>query len=336
MAKEAFKANKEEIGFKFLDQEKSVLTKIPQYVEQKRWDKAITLTVETHDSNMMVAVLDKLLKTGDIKNFIQVVSQHKVAFQQVLDFLKTYHSEIVEMFLKENSLHEELLFLYIESYFLSTNIKERTIHLENAKASHKYLMDKDKEEWKFYTTYLNDLENSIYFKKDMINENYVKNTDTGGFDRSVFSFFSELIYNNLFGYVESKNKVWFEVSAKKINIIRLKVYAESQNLDAIKLFNSQIKPNVASYAAFAEICLQNKLNDYVVEFLKKITDEDMFEYKYTIFKHVEKYEAALELVISSKECDRQVDYVNELRSKDPSLEPKIKEFCVKYKVNLTG
>lgn len=336
LAKEAFKCNKEEIGIKFLEKEKSIVTKIPQYVELKRWESAINLTLETHDSNMMIAVLDKLMKTENIDSFITIVSKHKNAYTQIVEFLRTYHPELVEKFLKDNNLFEDLLFLYLENYFLSSNIKEKTIYLENAKTAHRQLLDKDKEEWKFYTTYLQDLENSIYFKKDIINENYIKNTDTGGFDRPVIAFYNELIFNDKYGYVEAKNKQFFDVNPTKLIIIRMKVYAESKNIDAIKLLNINLKQTNSCYIAFAEICMDNKLNDLVVEFIRKTTnEEESLVHKYNMLKHVEKYDAALELVISNEDCDKQVQYVNEILNKDSSLQDKVKEYCIKYKVDLS-
>ena len=53
IAKKAFKYDKNEIGMKFLEHEKSILTKIPQYIEHCKWDKALTLAQETCDKNVL-------------------------------------------------------------------------------------------------------------------------------------------------------------------------------------------------------------------------------------------------------------------------------------------
>ena len=59
IAKKAFKYDKNEIGMKFLEHEKSILTKIPQYIEHCKWEKALSLAYETCDKNVLNTVLDK-------------------------------------------------------------------------------------------------------------------------------------------------------------------------------------------------------------------------------------------------------------------------------------
>ena len=69
LAKKAFKYNKKTIGLKFLENEKSKLTKIPQYIELKDWDTAINLAESLHDSNAIMVVLDKMMKRENLNNF---------------------------------------------------------------------------------------------------------------------------------------------------------------------------------------------------------------------------------------------------------------------------
>ena len=284
----------------------------------------------------MNAVLDQLMKTEDINSFISIVSRHRQAFPQVIEFLRNNHSDLIEKFLQMNNLDEELFFLYLEIYFQSNNIKNKTVYLENAKSTLKKLLDKDKEEWKFYQSYLNDLEHSIYFKKECMEENYIKPTDTGSFDRPVMTFYSEMISVDKYGFVEGKNKQWFDISSKKLSTLRMKAYSENQNIEAIKVLNIKLKVPQSCYISFAEICIDNKLNDLVYDFLKKANneDEEILEYKLSLLKHIEKYVDAAEMVISNDDCERKEQFIDDLRSRDPSIEPKIREFCARYKVNL--
>lgn len=69
LAKSAFRENKNEIGFRFLEQEKSILTKIPQYTEMRKWDKAMELALETFDSNIIYTVIDKVMTNEDLDTF---------------------------------------------------------------------------------------------------------------------------------------------------------------------------------------------------------------------------------------------------------------------------
>lgn len=79
LAKKAFKFRKEEIGIKFLENEKSILTKIPQYIELKRWDKALELSFETYDSNVIYTVVDKIMTEESVDTFKSIVSKYKKA-----------------------------------------------------------------------------------------------------------------------------------------------------------------------------------------------------------------------------------------------------------------
>jgi hypothetical protein len=76
LAQKAFKHNREEIGIKFLENEKSIITKIPQYLELKKWDKALELAFETYDSNVVYTVIDRILKSENVDEFKKIVSKY--------------------------------------------------------------------------------------------------------------------------------------------------------------------------------------------------------------------------------------------------------------------
>ncbi len=79
LAKKAFKYRKEEIGIKFLENEKSILTKIPQYIELKRWDKALELSFDTYDINVIYSVVDKIMTEESVDTFKSIVSKYRKA-----------------------------------------------------------------------------------------------------------------------------------------------------------------------------------------------------------------------------------------------------------------
>lgn len=317
----------------FLDKEKSLQTKIPQYIELQRWDKAIDLSVKTRESNIINVVLDKMLKSMSLEEFISQVSLNKHAYASVIDYLKYKHPEILESFLKSNSLYEELLFYHIENFYMSSVLKDRTYNLLKAKSILTELLKLNKDYWSFYITYLQDIENSLEFKASALSEGFLK-CDINSFDKPLFDFFYELISNEKISFLELKNKQLFEISQKKINVLRVKIYAENKLDNAIKLFGANIKNQFANYLAFAEVCYDNKLYDEATAFLKKVSGEDYFDYKYLLLKNMEKYYEACEFVISDKECDRKEMYINELIVKDNNLKGRVFDLCSKYKVNL--
>lgn len=333
LAKEAFKCKKEEIGMRFLEREKSVLTKIPQYVELGKWSKAIELTMETYDAGMLNAVLDKMFNQMSLEEFIGSLSVHKKAFPLIIEFFKQKHPDFTEDFLKSNGLYEELMMLCLEKFFVARTYGERTRYINKATSSLQELTKRDKEEWKFYATYLQDLQKSILLKEDMIKENVIK-SDSTDFDKPVFSYLSEAILNEKFNYAESKGTKNFEITGKKINTLRIKCYASINGIEPIKTANSIIKPDNANYLAFAEACIDHKLYESAVDFLKKVQGEEHFDYKYTLLKYMNKFSEALEMVISDKECDHKEALVKDLISLDESLAGQVKGLCVKYRVQL--
>jgi hypothetical protein len=74
---------------------------------------------------------------------------------------------------------------------------------------------------------------------------------------------------------------------RKIAILRLRTYAENSQADAIRLLSSNMKTSNLSYLNFSEICVEYKLNDMAAEFIKKITEEDYFDYKIDMLKFIE-------------------------------------------------
>ena len=114
LAKKAFKYKKKQMGLKFLENEKSKLTKIPQYIELKDWDTAINLAESLYDSNVIITVFDKLSKRENLNKFLQIVSQHPQCKLSVINFLNNNEPELIETYFKNIKNPEELFFYYLE------------------------------------------------------------------------------------------------------------------------------------------------------------------------------------------------------------------------------
>ena len=69
--------------------------------------------------------------------------------------------------------------------------------------------------------------------------------------------------------------------------MRLRVYASMKNIEAIRLLSNGIKNTPLTYLNFAEACIDYDLRDIAVDFIKKIQEEDYFEYKVVMLKHIE-------------------------------------------------
>jgi hypothetical protein len=88
-----------------------------------------------------------------------------------------------------------------------------------------------------------------------------------------------------------------------------------------------------SFVNFAEICMDYKLTDLAVENIKKINNEELFDYKLAMLKYMDKNTEALEAIISNRNCDKKRECVEDILSKNPELKYKVDELCVKYKVS---
>jgi hypothetical protein len=219
LAKKAFKFGKEEIGIKFLENEKSILTKIPQYLELRKWEKALELAFETYDSNVIYTVIDKIMISESIETFKQIVSSYKRAEPIVLEYLKNHHEGLIKDFLEIKKNWEALYFFHVENFFNSSDIDSRRKNIKEIKNYAKLLEStKDKDpnvDWRFFKLYAEDLEKSLFFKIDLLNQDIIKQTDITTFDNSIMDCYKIMTKAEKWSMVESKNKQYFEVNKNK-------------------------------------------------------------------------------------------------------------------------
>ena len=70
--------------------------------------------------------------------------------------------------------------------------------------------------------------------------------------------------------------------------------------------------------------------DKAVEYIKQIKDNQFFNYKIDMLKHMEKYVDALEVIISDKDYDKNIFMINDILNKRPDLKQKAEELFRKY------
>ncbi|MCQ2818443.1 MAG: hypothetical protein MJ252_14340 [archaeon] len=339
LAKKAFKYGKTEIGIKFLDQEKSILTKIPQYIELKNWNKALQLAFKTFDTNVLITVLDKIKKNQTIDEFCNIVVQDPNANSAAIEFLKRNHPNELETYLIAKANYEDLFFFALKKYFKGKSLDEKKRSLKEAKNYVEKINSVKGSSFdvKYYKQYLKDLENSIYMKTEFLKEEVIRPSEQTPFDSSNYEIFKTAIKKEKLGKVEQKIK-GLDISKRKLNIMRLRSYAEMNQFEAIDtMFNKgDFKKFDLTHLNFAEIYIEYGRKDKAAEVLKKITDSDYFDYKVEQLKIMERFEDALEAIISDKNCDKEIkaQLVDEILSTHGDLKKKADEFCNKYKVQL--
>ena len=340
IAKKAFKYEKYEIGLKFLDNEKSILIKIPQYIKLKKWDKALELALETYDNNILNAVLDKILRNESVSVFISIVSKYSKAKSAIIDFLTKKAPDQLEYYLRELKSNEILLFYYLELFFNSKTIEDKKKYVKMAKDIEK---DETGVEHKFYRNYLECLEKSINFKNECAknnsnNEEETKDIDIDKYDDSIYDCYKLGIMNGKETMIESQNSKNFLLGNKKVTLIKFRTYAEQGKFDEIENIINKftLKKLGLSAINMAEIYMEYNKYDKAVEYIKQINDADYFDYKIDMMLFMEKYEDALEVIISDKykEPDKIKKLVENIQKKRPDLKKKVEDLCLQYKVNL--
>ena len=142
---------------------------------------------------------------------------------------------------------------------------------------------------KFYRNYLDNLEKSITFKNDCISQNTDKDAQNSNYDESIYDCYKLGIINGKLNMIESQNSKIFFFSTKKLALLKLRTINKN------KLKKLGLTPlNVA------EIYMEYNNYDKAVEYVRQIFDNDYFDYKVDMLQYMEKYEDALEVIISDK------------------------------------
>ena len=337
LAKKAFKCKLNELGMKFLELEKSILAKIPQYLNHKKLDKALELSYETYDSDIIETCLNEVTENNKVdKEFIYKIKGIKNIEFSVVDYLKKNRPIYIESYLNAKEDYEELMFVMLENFFTSNKIEEKKKYIKLAKEYQKKI-DKNSINNKFYLNYISELNNSIKFKKDCmdIERNIIKKSYIEPFDNSIYDCYKLGVKENKIKWIEGENKN-YELNPKKMAVMRIRSMAENGKIDMVDnlIKESSLKRLNLTPLNLAELYFDYKKYDLALEYIKQINNYEYFDYKVDMLIYMEKYEVALETIISSKNMDKIPGFVNEILIKKPNLQDLVKKLCSNYKVNL--
>ena len=326
IAKKCFKYKKFKLGKKFLENEKSSLVKIPQYLELKDWNKAIKLAIESNDINAITVVLDNVYKveqeTAKIKDdavndqFVFYLAQYPNIKIQVINYLKKNNKlKTLQAYLIEIKDTEELFYFTVENFFQSKTKNEREEILKQLK-SYKFEKSDNK---KFFENYISDLESSLKFKKECLEKGIYTKNDTTNFDNSIFDCFEKAIPTE-FDWVLKQNHNYFKLSNRKITILRFKQLFKNKKIDEIEnIINKEgIKKLDISYVKIAKMFFDNGNTDKALEYAQKENNELLVEEKVDILIKLEKYIEAAEAALKIKDRDKFEEIF------DNKLGPKVK------------
>ena len=139
--------------------------------------------------------------------------------------------------------------------------------------------------------------------------------------------------------VDSQNNKNFDLANKKLTLLKFRTYAEKGKFDEIEntINKLTLKRLGLTPLNIAEIYLDFNKYDKAVEYIKQIVENDYFDYKVDMLQYMEKYEDALEVIISDKykDAEKMKQLVDEILTKRPDLKKKMEDLCLQYKVNLS-
>ena len=334
LAKKAFKYGKTTLGLKFLENEKLKIAKIPQYIELKEWETALKLSENICNSDIILTTLDKLYKLEGIDKFLSIVSSHEKIKYEIITYLSLNDKEELESYLKIKNNPEELFFYYLEQYFQSNNISDRKSCISNARKTQKLITSSINQnfEHKFYKNYLDNLENNLVIKNDIMriesDKQIIKNPSSVSFDISMYDAYKMEVIANKFDYVEKQNKK-INFSNEGLNMMRFMTYAEIKKykeIDSVlKKNNNNLKKLNLTNLNLSEIFFKYDEYKRCEDNIKLINDTFYLGYKVDMLKVMDKYETALEIVISDKNNINQENLLNDILNRKPELKEKADE-----------
>ena len=359
ISKKAFKYHKDTIGFKFLEKEKSILAKLPNYIEKKQWNKVFELCQNIIDTNILNSIFEKIFPKKsekeksekeksekeksekeklEKKNIMKCVSKFPKLKSFFTGFLNHNDPESLDDFMNSFKDPEELFFYYLEQYFQEQKISKRKEYLSLARKNQK-LIDINTNpnfDHKFYKSYLDSLESNLKYKLEC--QSFIKSPEETSFDISIYDTYKiALKEKKNYNVIKTKNGE-FGFPQEGLSMVRFISLAENGDFEGIdeiikNNYNSLKKFNL-SFLNMAEIFFKYKQYDKAVKVIKLIIDPFYFQYKIDMIKYMNKLEDSLEIIITDKNIDASnMNFIlKDIINNDPNLLKKAKEIALKYKV----
>ena len=341
ISKKAFKYNKDTIAFKFLAKEKSILAKLPNYIDKKQWNNIFELCQNIIDTNILKSIFEKIFQNeseSERTKIIKIAGKFPKLQPFLVDFLNYRSPELLDDYMNNFKDPEELFFYFLEQYFQTQNISKRKEYLSLARKDLK-LIDYNTNpnfDHKFYKTYLDSLESNLKYKLEF--KNFIKNPEDTSFDISIYDTY-KIVLNDKKNYNIIKNKnSEFDLSQEGLSLARFISLAENGDFegidDLIKNNYNNLKKFNLSFLNMAEIFFKYNQYDKAIKVIKFIIEPSYFQYKIDMMKYMDKLEDSLEIIITDKniEISNMNFILKDIINNNQNLKKKAKEIALKYKV----
>ena len=339
ISKKAFKYHKDTIGLKFLDKEKSVLAKLPKYIDKKQYKKIFDLIQNIIDTNILNSIFENIFgKASEKSDIIHAAGKFPKLKTFLTEFLNKYYPDLLDDYMSKFKDPEELFFYYLEQYFQAQKISKRKDYISLARKNLKsidYNLNPNFDQ-KFYKNYLDFLESNLKYKLDF--QSLIKNPEDTSFDISIYdTYIIGLNEKKNYNQIKTKNNE-FGFPQEGLSIIRFSSLAENGDIEGIdeiikNNYNNLKKFNLSTLN-MVEIFFKYKQYDKAVKTIKLLNDPFYFQYKIDMMIEMNKLEDALEIVITDKNIDiDNMDFILKgIIKNNPNLLKKAKELALKYKV----
>ena len=342
LAKKAFKYNKNIIGMKLLDNEKSILAKLPKYLDAEEWDKVFELTEKIYDSYLKKSIIEKLfekiVKKDSMTDFSITAAKYPNCKNHIIQLLKKHDRHDLDNYMMSLKNPEEMFFYCLEQYFQSSKYSDRQDYISLARDNLK-LIDNTVNpnfEHKFYKNYLDSLESNLSFKSNCYNLDKPVISDINeSFDISVYDLYKRGVAANKYDWIVSQNKN-FNFSSEGMSIMRFIALLEARRglyITENILRGTTIKKLGLTNLNASEIFYNFKQYKDAAEYLKNLNDPLYFDYKMDMLNNMDP-KIAMEVIILDKNISNVSDYIKNMINKDPKLINTAKRLSEQYKITL--
>lgn len=119
--------------------------------------------------------------------------------------MKKNHNELLKEYLEEKKNFEALFFYSLENFFKEISVERRRSLVRDCKNCIRNLEGSKEFDYKFYKTYIEDIEKSLLLKRDLIKDNFIKQSDITSVDNSIMDCYRTLIKQEKMPLVEKLN-----------------------------------------------------------------------------------------------------------------------------------
>ena len=280
IAKKCIKHKKEHLAKLFLEKEKSILVKIPQYLQLQEWEKAIKYSIDSCDLNVIKVVIDKIYKVEGPERFNEIFLKQDKARKAVIEYFKNIgEKKILKEYLKSQKDYEELFFLTLNEFFDSKKKDEREKLLKEADT---FLEQKafPKEDRNFYKEYISDLKKSLDFKKECIEKGIISKNDINCFDISIYDCYEKCNKSEDYDMIEKQYSKNFKISKRIITIMKFRKLIKEKKYQEIDEIVKKVGKNLekdlgVNRLKIAKLLYEFKLLDKAEEYANlEEKDED--------------------------------------------------------------